>query len=264
MRASLARRSAVAASAVSLALLVTACGSEKTTGGDEGAKGDKGAVADAGSAKALTAAELEKAIIAQGDVDGYKVQQPGAADRVPAEQVTVDKAACQPLAHAVYAVALGEPKATVGRKVVQEPKKGDKPSLGDLSEKELEDAVASAFDLTSTMVSLASYEGKGADEAVASLRKAAGECAGGFTLKLAGEAQKVLKVEELKVSGGQEAAGWTVLTQQEGGTMPLKVAVVRQGSTLASFSVVNFGAAGSGKDYDLPTAVIDAQVGKLG
>ncbi|WP_256355785.1 hypothetical protein [Streptomyces sp. PKU-EA00015] len=46
--------------------------------------------------------------------------------------------------------------------------------------------------------------------------------------------------------------------------MPVKVAIVRQGSTLVSFVSFNLSSAATGgKDFPLPNAVIDAQVGKL-
>ncbi|WP_175407563.1 hypothetical protein [Streptomyces sp. TRM64462] len=283
MRASFIRRSAVAASAVSLALLVTACGGDKE-GGKEGGKdagaGDK--AKNASAAKALTAAELEKAALAQGDVPGYKVEKAGPADLVDAGAVTVDKAECKPLADAWYTAKPGSPAAAVQRKVVQEPASTDPggaasqdpakdKKLGDMTEEELdkalkdmENSVKDAFSVNVVIDGLSSYDGKGAEEALASLRTAATACAGGFTATVKGEPTKVLRVEEEKVSGGQEAAGWALITDADGDELPLKLVLVRHGQTLASFGVVNLGAAMSGaKDLPLPTAVIDAQVGKL-
>ncbi|MFJ6635534.1 hypothetical protein ACIQMR_29675 [Streptomyces sp. NPDC091376] len=265
MRTSVIRRTAVAATAISLALLVTACGGEKGEGGTD--KGKAGATAAAEpAAKALTAAELEKLTLADADVKGHKVSKAGPEDEVAADKVVVDKADCKPLADAVAAVALGDAKATVKRKVVEEPKKGttDKTDLDDMTDKDIEDALGASLNMTATMVSLSSYDAKGAEEAVATLRTAATACAGGFTMTMGTDKSKVVKVEEAKVSGGQEAAAWTLVSEQDGMKMPHKLALVRQGSTLASFSAINIGAMASGKDFPLPTAVIDAQAAKLG
>ncbi|MFB9389774.1 hypothetical protein ACFPM3_29895 [Streptomyces coeruleoprunus] len=251
MRATYIRRSAVAATAVSLALLVTACGGEKgkTGGADKPTGGASAPAAAEPAAKVLTAAELESAVIAQGDVKGYKVEKPGADDIT--KEVSTDKAECKPLADVVSAVALGTPAATVQRKVVQEPSKDIK-------------SPADAFNVSAIMDSLAAYEGKGAEEVVASLRAAGTACAGGFTVTADGEKTKVLKVTEQKVTGGQEAVGFTLLSDMEGTPMPVKIAVVRQGGTLASFSVFNLGVATTGaKDFPLPADLIAAQVAKV-
>ncbi len=74
MRATAVRRTALAASAAALALLATACGGTS----DADKKDDKDAAGGSSSApkapaEALTAAELEKATLAQGDVKGRKV-----------------------------------------------------------------------------------------------------------------------------------------------------------------------------------------------
>ncbi|KUH37593.1 MULTISPECIES: hypothetical protein [Streptomyces] len=267
MRASVIRRSAVAASAVSFALLLTACG-----GGEKAGDGDKGAAKDATSAapaapaaKVLTAAELEKAVLAQGDVKGHKVQPAGADEVGKPGSVTVDKAECLPLAEASSGVALGKSTADVTRKVMEEPKAGaEKPSFEGMTEKQIEEALASTMAVTVTIDKLASYEAKGAADALASLRAAATACAGGFTLTQDGEKTKIVKVTEAKVSGGDEAGAWVLAADMEDGdTMAVKVAAVRQGSTLATFTAVNIGAAVGGKDFPLPTAVIDAQVAKV-
>ncbi|MFG3306352.1 hypothetical protein [Streptomyces wuyuanensis] len=262
MRTSAIRRTAVAVTAVSLALLATACSGGEGGGGDK-AKGGSAAAEPAG--KALTAAELEKVALAEGEVKGHKVTKTGPEDEVAGDKVVVDKAECKPLADAVAAVPLGEAKATVKRKVIEEPKKDDAATeLGDLTDKDVEDALGAALDMTATMVSLSSYDGKGAEDALAGLRTAAGACAGGFGMTMGTDKSKVVKVEEIKASGGQEAAAWALVSEQDGQKMPHKVVLVRQGSTIASFSSINLGSIASGKDFPLPTAVIDAQAAKLG
>ena len=81
----------VAVSVLSLAL-VTGCG------GDSGGS----------DAKALSAAELKKSIIAQGDVDGYKVDASGKRLPKSKDQVKSSEAKCQPLAYAMGGLAPGD------------------------------------------------------------------------------------------------------------------------------------------------------------
>ncbi|MFV5995614.1 hypothetical protein ACNPQM_25070 [Streptomyces sp. NPDC056231] len=255
------RRTAVAAAcAMSLTLLATACGGDSDSG-TKGADGKgKESAAARPAAKALTAAELDKAALVQGDVKGYKVADTGKADVVSASDVTADKEACKPLADALMGAELGTPAAVNRRKVISEPKKNQKDKLDSAG---AGGAFTAAFDITTTLTSLASYDGKGAQDTVESLRTAATACSGGFTLTAGGTKQKVVTIKEEKISGGEEAAAWTLTVEQDGEKAPLKLVVARQGPTVASFSALNLAAAGTGQDFELPTAVVDAQLAKL-
>ncbi|MEV6165045.1 hypothetical protein AB0L71_24610 [Streptomyces sp. NPDC052052] len=255
MRPTVIRRTAVAAGAVCLALLATACGgSDSGSGGDDtaaDAKG-KGSAAAQPAVKALTSAELEKAALAQGDVKGEKIAKATAKDTIATEEVTTDKEACTPLADALMGAAIAKPAASTLRHSVSEPKKG---ATG----------MAAALDITTTQISLASYDGKGAEETIAGLRTAATECAGGFTLTAKGEKQKVTKIAEEQVTAGEEAAAWTVTVEQEGESVPFKLVAFRQGATVATFSAFNMAAAGGldGVEFGLPTALVEGQAAKL-
>ncbi|WP_069171401.1 hypothetical protein [Streptomyces griseus] len=259
MRATAVRRTALAASAASLALLATACGgSDADTG-----SGDKGDGAASGGSpkpvvKALTAAELEKASLEQGDVAGHKVAKTGAKNLVGPDEVSVDKKECEPFGLAYAGAKRGTPVATAGREVVQEPKKG--------AGKDPADVMKAAFDVTSTLVTLASYEGDGAAKSVAELRDSAAACAaGGFTVTIKGDKTKILKLAEEKVTGGEETVAWTVTAEQDGTKTPLKLVSLRQGGTVATFFALNLGVVASGKaDFDMPSEVVAAQVEKLG
>ncbi|MER5278821.1 hypothetical protein ABT025_24135 [Streptomyces sp. NPDC002809] len=262
MRPTAIRRTAVAATVMSLALLTAACGSDA---GDKDGKGSDSASgkpagrgADTSAAKALTAAELEKVSLAQGDVKGHKIAKAGPADTITAEDVTVDKAACDVFADALMGAKTGRPAASTQRKVVSEPKKG-----GDKESDDPAEAFKAAFDITTTLTTLASYDGKGAEEVLAGLRTAATECASGFTFTAAGSKQKISKIAEVPVKGGEEAVAWTVTVEADGEKSAMKLIQIRQGATVASLTSLNLGASGAGGDFDLPTAVIDAQAGKL-
>ncbi|KFK85666.1 hypothetical protein IX27_32300 [Streptomyces sp. JS01] len=265
MRATAVRRTALAASAAALALLATACsGSSEADGKDEKGAANGSSSAPKTPAKALTAAELEKATLAQGDVKGTKITKAGPADEVPADGIKVDKEACLPIAHAMSGVPQEGAVATTKRKVIDEPKKTDEKSLEDLGEGEAEDLFKNAFDLTSTAVVLSSYEGAAGPDAFATLKKAAADCAGGFTATVGKTPTKIASITEEKVTGGDEAAAWTVTSEDDGDTVPLKLAVLRKEGTVATFFAFNLAAAGGeGVKFELPTAVVAAQDKKL-
>ncbi|MFQ6850068.1 hypothetical protein AAIB46_04075 [Streptomyces sp. 35M1] len=267
MRATAVRRTALAASAAALALLATACGGSSDADAKDG-KDEKGAANGSSSApktpaKALTAAELETAALAQGDVKDTKITKTGPADEVPADGVKVDKEACLPVAHAMHGVAQKDAVATTKRKVIDEPKADGKKSLEDLKDGEAEEAIKDAFNLTSTLVALTSYEGTAGPDAFAALKKAAAGCAGGFTATIAGGPMKIASITEEKVTGGDEAAAWTVTSEDDGETAPFKLVALRKGSSVATFLAFNLAAAGGDVKFELPTAVVAAQDKKL-
>lgn len=222
-------------------------------------KGKESAAA-APAAKALSAAELEKAALAQGDVKGHKISKAAAKDTIAVDDIKVEKKVCAPLADALMGAQVGEPGAFTKRTVVSEPKKGD---LAKQDSGDAEEAFKAAFDITTTQLALGSYDGKGAQESVASLRTAATECAGGFEFTAAGEKQKVAKITEEQVKGGEEAVAWTVQLEQGGEKVEFKLVAMRQGAAFASFSSMNLAAMGGGGDFELPTAVVEAQAAKL-
>lgn len=249
------RSVAVAVTAVSLALLVTACGGEEK-GGDQGKGADKGApsasATSAAPAEALSAAELEKLIVEQADLPGHQVQKAKAGEIPSAAAVSTDKPSCKPLADVMSYVAPGKPGATATRKAIEVPK-------SDGATASPEDALG-ALAAPVTGVTLGSYDGQGAQEAFASLKKAGTDCAGGFTLIGGGERTKISAVAPETATAGEEALAWTVTTDLDGRPFVTKAVVFRQGNTLASFSTLSFG----GTVKALPKDIVDAQAAKLG
>ncbi|MDF6019707.1 hypothetical protein [Streptomyces sp. JH34] len=259
MRATVVRRSALAAAVASLTLLATACsGSESDAKGDDGASGGKGEASTKPSAvKALSSAELEKVSLEQGDVAGHKITKTGPEDIAKPDEVTVDKKECEPIGFAFYGVERGDPVGNAGRKAVQEPKKDETADP--------EDLLAGMLDVTSSLVTLASYDGDGAAKSLAELRDSAAKCAtGGFTLSVKGSKQKVTKLTEEKATGGEEALAWRVQMGEGDEAAPFKLVTLRQGGTVATFFSFNLGKTGADADFALPTALIDAQAKKLG
>ncbi|MFE0649099.1 sensor domain-containing protein [Streptomyces sp. NPDC059534] len=248
------RSAAVAATAVSVALLATACGGGKSDGKEAGKTAAPSAAASTAAAppaRALSAAELDKLIVGTADLKGYQVQK--AEDIVTADQVTADKAACAPIAHAMSSVSPGSPAASAQRQVLAEPKKGASTAP--------EDALLGALGVQMTAVTLGSYDGQGAQDAFASVKAAGTGCAGGFTVVQGAEKTRIDKVAPESVTAGDEAVAFTVTTDMEGEPFVSKLVVFRQGNALASFSTISFAPGGV---KELPTPVVTAQAAKLG
>lgn len=240
----------VAVSALSLAL-VTGCG------GDSGGS----------DAKALSAAELKKSIIAQGDVEGYKVDASGKQLPKSKDQVKSGEEKCAPLAYAMGGQAPGEAASETSVMVTQEKKKptDGASKLEDLTESEIEESITSAMDMTLTVVGLSSYDGDGAEETFKSVSDAVESCSGGFPVTMQGTDQKVTGIAAEKGSGsGDESVGFTAKSDAEDGDVATThVEVVRHGSTIATYYTMNLGLMITDKPYDVPAAVIDAQTAKL-
>ncbi|MCF4140074.1 hypothetical protein L1856_29470 [Streptomyces sp. Tue 6430] len=265
-RSSGARLCATAAVGALSLVLITGCsdeGSKKDS--KESSKGSGSSSSSAPAAKALTAAELEKLLLAQGEVKGYKVEAGGAGDAsLPKSKsaVKVDKAACEPLVYAISALPPGDTDVSA-RNTVTEDKSaqaGTK-SPEDISESDLEDA----FNITTTLVGLSSYEGDGAEKAMKAVTDSVTACSGGFSMTSGSETQKATKVTSAKASGlGEESAAFTVVADMDGeGTADFQVEVVRSGSTVATFYGINLGALAKGGNSEVPAAVSQAQVAKL-
>ncbi|QEU72543.1 hypothetical protein CP967_11530 [Streptomyces nitrosporeus] len=267
MRAVAMRRSVLSASAISLALLVTACGGGSQGSGDAPAKGAPGPGKTA--AKALTADELAKLMVTEGDVEGHEVGEPGKGEVSDPNSVSAERAECEPVARVLTSLPAGEPVASVQRLVVHETEAAGKgmPSVEELAgmtEKEAEEATIDSLDITKTMTSLWSYDADGAEQSLAALREAGGKCAGGFTMTADGEEQHITGISEEKLAVGEDAVAWTVATKSDGTAADTKVVVFRQGTTLAGFSSFNIASVARGEAYGQPTAVIEAQAAKLG
>ncbi|MCJ1679429.1 hypothetical protein MTF65_19200 [Streptomyces sp. APSN-46.1] len=245
MRTALVRRAVLTASAASLALLATAC----TSSGEAGPKADAKASAKPSpsasptpEAKALTAAELEKATLADGDVPKVKIEKAGADDVAKAAEVSSDKPECQPIALVGSLAPVGKPVTTTERVGATEPT--DPTNL---------------LSMTITAVQLQSYDGKGAEEALASLKTAGQACAGGFVVTAKGEKTTIKSLVPATDAAGDDSVAWTVTMVQDGETMNSRLVVLRKGNNLASIQQVKF----EGK-AQTPQDFIDAQLKKLG
>ncbi|MDX3118283.1 MULTISPECIES: hypothetical protein [Streptomyces] len=252
--------------ALSLSLL-TACSDDGAKDAGD-AKGPASSSASTGSAaasdaKALSKAELEKLLLAQGEIKGYKVSSGDGTLPASKSAVKTDKEACAPLAYAMSGLAPGDTESDASNTLTEEnTSAAATKSPGDISGSDLE----SAFKVELTFVGLSSYEGDGAEKAFKSVSDGVGACSGGFGITAQGEKQKITKVApEQAAGGGDESVAFTVDSDVDGdGTATFHTQVVRKGNTVASFYTVDFAAlASTGKSSAVPAAVVAAQVAKL-
>jgi hypothetical protein len=223
--------------AVSIMTLALSTGC--TAGGGAGSPDDGPKVSAEPSPAVTAAGGLTRLALSGKDIAGHTVKVPFAKDLVVQKDVTAEPAACAPMAYALAGTVVGESTDTVARQVV-----GKK---------------------TATVVTLAAYEGDGAQAAITALSESADACAGGFTLGLDGEEQRVTKVvRELAPDGTDQAMAFGVTTKQGGGKKaPMKVVVFRKDSIVGYFSALNTASPSSGKDSDFPTEVVEAQLLRL-
>ncbi|MFE0734104.1 hypothetical protein [Streptomyces sp. NPDC058855] len=237
----------VTTTAVAFALLVTACGGGQ--GGGDQAKGRSGestpsvsATPSAPPRKALTLPELEEAMVGQGDLKGYGVEEgdPG----ISSAGVIVDQDACKPIADALYSIPHHLAFATAGTMAAEMPRSGGAPGQ--------EDPV--------TFLTLSSYEGNSADEALSSVKTSASACRNGFTFTVSDEMRRVLTVAPVQLSVGDEALAWRIAFPTGGAPHHATVAVFRKGGTVAVASTTSGAPGGIATP---PQALLDAQAAKL-
>ncbi|MFD5932845.1 hypothetical protein [Streptomyces sp. NPDC060333] len=252
MRSALVRRTVLTASAVSLTLLATACGSDKAS--DTKTDGKASAPA-APAAKGKTAAELAPLLVTQADLPTHKIE-PVEEEKTAA--VDSDKAECKVLAQAQSMQPLA-PSTGVGRIMTVEL---PKPAAEGASVDEKMEAAMGALKSTATSVTLSSYDGKGAEDAFASVKTAVTACAGGFAVTQKGEQSTPIgNVTSEPATSGDEAVGFSSVMDMGDGQKKKKMhtVVVRKGNVLATFWALNLAG-----DSEQPKAVVDAQVKKLG
>ncbi|MEV0486302.1 hypothetical protein AB0I69_37630 [Streptomyces sp. NPDC050508] len=255
----------VAVSALSLAL-ITGC----SDGGSDDAKSNTANSAQGSqknNAKALTAAELKKRILAQGDVDGYKV---AAGEAIPGGRSGIKgDEKCKPLLYVMSGVAPAEAPAETNRMATADKKPSATASadLEDMSSADVEKALTDSMSVDLTMVGLSSYDGDGAEKAFKAVSDAVAGCAGGFTGTAGGEKQKFTKVSTEKGAGtGDESVAYAAYGEPDaadGKTPVAHAEVVRHGNVVATYYTMNIGAMVADKAYTVPAAVVTAQSAKL-
>lgn len=255
MRRTTVRRTALAASTLSLALLVSACGSDDSSSKEEPKGRTSSNAPAAGGRKALSQAELDQLVLTEADLKDHKVAKPNPGDIAASKTAKTDKPACKPLGDVMALRPVGAPGASVTRKIIAVPKA---PGAGASAEEKAK-AGLEALGSTITADTLASYEGAGAGAALATLKKAGTDCAGGFTVIVGSDKSTFTKVAPAAYTGGDEAVAFTLTVEMDGAPSTVHLVAVRKGTTLATFYALSL----SGK-AEQPKPVVDAQMKKLG
>ncbi|MFI1884794.1 hypothetical protein [Streptomyces jumonjinensis] len=247
------RRTAVAASMLSLALTLGACATDESGAKSESKGESKGETA---GAKALSAAELGTLALTKKDAPGHRFTEVSAADVKEASAVKLKKAECEPLIEAMTFRPGGKASAATTQTLVPMSPRPDK----DASPEEQAKAAMSMLSGTSTSITLASFEGEGAAEGFAALEKSVEDCSGGFSIDAEGQNTEFTKVEKFDHTAGDESFGVTlVLSAGPKETLTVNLVTVRKGGVLASFNALSL----QGKT-EKPKALVDAQLKKLG
>ncbi|OAH16248.1 hypothetical protein [Streptomyces jeddahensis] len=234
---SAAKRALVAASVVAALGMTAACGgnsgaSEAKASPKESSQGKETAAAEAG-AKALTAAQLEKAVVTSTDLKGYKIEKMSGAD-MPSDIVPADPAECQPLADMFMFTTQPKAKARTGR------------TLSGPDE----------LDATVTSLALLAHEQADAEKVMAGLRTATEKCTDYEHADYKYSGVKALDAPD----AGDEAVSYKVTGDIDGDTLAMGFTVVRSGSTLVAFYAMNML---DPKKAEVPAKVVEAQVAKL-
>ncbi|MFR9675265.1 hypothetical protein [Streptomyces sp. TR06-5] len=263
------RSGAVVAAAVAALGLVAGC-----SGGSDAPDKESpanGAKAGTSAAKALSTAELTELALEQGDVEGFSIEKAAADDAgAPPQGTKAEPAACSPYIGLAARSAPGDPAGVVVRTATEQRKGGQgapdgdgEVSAEDLDElgKALDDALSAAV----VRVSVATYAGGGAADAMEELRSWTRSCSDGFTV--AGQKQKVGGVSaDEPLRGADEAVAFTVNVDIGGEITPMaRYTVYREGGLVAAFQSTNLSAlAGEGDSADAPAPLVEAQLAKLG
>ncbi|MFF8642299.1 hypothetical protein [Streptomyces sp. NPDC015345] len=233
MKSSVSRALVAASVAVALGL-TAACGSDDDgKKPSEPAKSAQDSKPSAKKAAALSAADLEKAVLAKGDLKGYKIEKLSAAD-MPAQTVAAAPATCQPLADMFMFATDPASKARLGR------------------------TMTGPDELDATIITLAllAHEQDDAEKVMDGLRTATQKCK---AYEHAGS--KYREVAALTApKTGDEAVSYKVVGLIEGQKTPMSFTVVRSGSTLAAFYSINLL---KPKEFGVPEKIVEAQVAKV-
>ncbi|MER7997684.1 hypothetical protein [Streptomyces sp. NPDC095613] len=186
--------------------------------------------------RVLAQGELDRAVLATGDVSGFEVRP---MDPPPARGETADRRACAPLVGLINGTPEPRAKAVAYRQLVG----GDGNGGPAVSEFLTAHGVGDARTLLSR------------------LSTAIGSCADGFTARGGDGPSTYTGVRRLDVAKtGDDALAYEVTGDYEGDPVPLVFHLVRVGGTVATFYTANFE---SGTTPILPAGLLTAQAAKL-
>ncbi|MCX4907960.1 hypothetical protein [Streptomyces sp. NBC_00878] len=239
------KRSALAASALSVVVLTGLTGLTACGGGDSETDADDkpGAKATASKAKEVSPAErLAKLMVTKAE-SGYTVKEPSDGDALAASQedMDVDKAVCTPLAYAMNELPIGSPQATLTH-------------------------VATSSAAMFTYITLSTYEDGEAESAMKDLAKAADSCGSGYTATSdRGTTRYDSVTVETAPSGSDESLATAATFKFKGFTQKLRTQTFRFGDTIVNYFALDSGAFIQSRpgEAKIPADLVKAQNAKL-
>ncbi|MFF9817104.1 hypothetical protein [Streptomyces sp. NPDC014006] len=236
------KRAALTTAALSAFCLtaLTAC-----SGGDSDAP-DKPSASTSPTRQADPATRLTQLMVTPAEVGGHpvKVVSDDFLFAASPSEVTLDKAACAPLAYAMNQLPLGKPLANLTRVV----------STGRTND-------------AATYITLATYAPGGSASPLTDLAKAATTCHGGFTAKAKNSSSTYTSVaaEQPTAPAGDQTVAFKSTIAVGGVTHTLHTEAVRAGDVVAVYFSVNGMAIANGRPSDakLTPAVVNAQNARI-
>lgn len=221
--------------------------------------------------RALSQKKLDTLALADGDLPRYKVQEPPANVRFDGSwddvQIRGDED-CKPLVQVISAAPVGDAKAHAIRTATEIPDV-EPAADGGVPDLSLKDKMA----LDNTVVTLATYSGNDAEQAMKNLTDAVEKCTKGFfgfyyTIPGKEEAyiQEVIVEKDAQAEGSDETIAFAVVSdsiKQVGPPAVTHCQVVRRGNNVVSYVTVNMARMLDGKPYELDAAVVDYQSKKV-
>lgn len=217
------------------AMVLAGCGEDEGSG----AEGKDPASAKQGPMQPLSKAQLEKALVSGGDVDGVQLREPEAAELEISEGQVASEAACQPLSTMAGSTA----KATANERV----------------------AMSYHAESVDGRLWLYAHDLPGAKKVMSELRAAVEACSGGFKttdevlVDEFGSTYASVKGHEAPQLGA-EAVAYELEADMGGTSMPMHYTVVRVGTAIAAFQGFNAAEPAQGS---VPDEVVKAQAEKL-
>ncbi|WP_409470314.1 hypothetical protein [Streptomyces sp. HC307] len=235
------KRTALTATALSAAVLLTACSAN-----DDDAETSAAPKSSASQAKQVSPAErLAQLMITKTDISGKEVQEVDdefVFAKSP-DEVTVDKPACAPLAYAMNQLPLGAPQADLTR------------------------YVSGGMEDPFTHITLTTYADGEAESTMTDLSKGIDACGDGFKAEANGNTSTYDSVaaEEPAAPAGDETVAFNATMTFRGTSHTFHTQAVRSADVIAVYFSADGMAMANGhpSDAELSTAVVKAQNGKL-
>jgi hypothetical protein len=187
----------------------------------------------------LTEAQLKQALVTKTEAAGYQAED----NDIAAVRPKADKDECRALADMTASGTTRTPEANAW------------------ASRNFSSAAKPGMSVTT---SLLSYEGDGAKQTIADIRKAVEACSDGFSTTGNNGGATVTYVSvttQQPLKGGDESVSWVMTGEAQGQQLPMDLTAVREGNALAVFFTIHLL---DPKKAELPQDLFDAQLTKLG